>query len=114
MNNTFVKGLPLILSIFFITSCTLSREVPNNKRSVANVKSDKLTCDEFFPMLAKNRPDSIDKTLAMVKKERPLYLGRATFAYNSKSLHESSFNNPRAVVFGSDAKMILSFNGNKS
>ena len=37
-----------------------------------------------------------------------------TLAYQSFSLHEASFENPRAIVFGNSGKLILTFNGSKA
>ena len=42
------------------------------------------------------------------------YRSRYVLLFDSRSLHGSSFENPRAVIFGEDAKFIVSFNGEKS
>jgi hypothetical protein len=41
----------------------------------------------------------------------PEYLENYTLAYDSRSLHGSSHDFPRAILFGNDAKLIVTFNG---
>ncbi len=75
--------------------------------------SSNLSCPELFEILNKRKPATIDALLAEIAKVKPDYLCHHTEAYGSHSLHESSFANPRALVFGGDAKTIISFNGSK-
>ena len=72
-----------------------------------------MTCPEFFKLLGEHRPMSIDATVKMVADYKPEYLKRRAFSYSSESMHESSFENPRAIIYGGDARMIMTFNGDK-
>ena len=56
-------------------------------------------------------PETIEALLHLIRERRPEYLSYHTFAYESFSLQTASFNNPRALVFGCDAKTVLTFNG---
>lgn len=72
-----------------------------------------LTCAEFLGWIKERQPSSIEDALKIIKERRPKYLTQATFAFGSQSLHESSFESPRAIVFGGDAKTVITFNGRK-
>src|SRR5688572_936104 len=39
------------------------------------------------------------------------HLANYTLMHRSRSLHGSSVENPRAILFGKDAKFVLTFNG---
>lgn len=79
--------------------------------SRAKKGEDSWTCAEFLEELRSQKPKTVAETLQMVAQKRPKYLSHHTFAFESLSLQESSFEFPRAVVFGGDAKMVMTFNG---
>jgi hypothetical protein len=62
-------------------------------------------------ILLRDRPTTIAATLQAIAKQYPSYLAHHTLAYHSISLHGSSYDNPRAIVFGNTADFVLSFNG---
>ncbi len=72
-----------------------------------------MTCDEFFRFLnqLKPAPQTIDAALSKLYSYRPNYMRHHSLVYLSRSLHGSSFENPRALLYGSNAKMVLTFNG---
>jgi hypothetical protein len=49
-----------------------------------------------------------------IKKLPADLLSEYTLMHTSQSLHEASFQNPRAILFGDKAQWIVSFNGNTS
>ena len=51
---------------------------------------------------------TIDQVLPHLPAE---FLENYTLAYDSRSLHESSPDFPRVILFGNNAKLILTFNG---
>lgn len=59
-------------------------------------------------LLAHKKPESIEALLAELPKN---YLRNATFIYHSYSLQAASYQNPRAILFGTDGELILTFNG---
>lgn len=64
--------------------------------------------EDLASLIKSKRLASIEEVLAQLPKA---YLQNFTLAYDSKSLHGSSYDFPRAVLFGTDAKLILAFNG---
>ena len=50
--------------------------------------------------------------MGILGRKYPEYLQFNTLMYSSFSIQESSFEEPRAIVFGPDAQFIFTFNGN--
>lgn len=73
-----------------------------------------LTFKELTSILEKNRFSKIDQLLGYLKVNKPDYMSRYTLVHRSMSLHESSKENPRALVFGKGAGTIITFNGSPS
>jgi hypothetical protein len=71
----------------------------------------KLSFEELLKILEQKRFSKIEDLLSYLSKTKPDYMSRYVLGYASKSLHESSLQYPRAIVYGRDATMILSFNG---
>lgn len=108
-----MSGLFLLL-----TSCvsTLKNASVGEYRRPAQFYTDlddskDLTFSELKEILQKNQFSKIEDLLQYLRKEKPDYMSRYTLGYNSKSLHVSSTEFPRAIVFGTSAKTILTFNG---
>jgi hypothetical protein len=73
----------------------------------------RLTFTKLRRLIQSRRLSTVESTLEVLHQEYPEYLSFHTLMYKSLSLHESSFTEPRAIVFGPDAKFILTFNGNR-
>jgi hypothetical protein len=54
---------------------------------------------------------TIEDSLPLLTQKFPEYFKFNTLMYNSLSLQESTFTDPRVIVFGPEAKFILTFNG---
>lgn len=72
-----------------------------------------LTFEELKNVLEANRFSKISDLLAYLERTKPDYRSRYTLGHHSRSLHESSKSNPRAIVYGESADFIISFNGHK-
>lgn len=72
-----------------------------------------VTCKEFFALLknAKPKPSTILQALEILKEKKAKYFTHYVLLPRSLSLHESSYSDPRAMVYGGDGKMVLTFNG---
>lgn len=72
-----------------------------------------ITCKEFFDLLNNSRPkpDTVKAALQLLKRNKPKYFSHYTLIPQSLSLHGSSWSNPRALVYGGDGKMVVTFNG---
>ena len=85
--------------------------VPGPLYGLANADpTSSLTCPEFLAMLNARQPRTLEEALGSVRDARPGFLERTTFAY--ETLHDgagAAF--PRALVYGGDAKLVMSFNG---
>lgn len=57
------------------------------------------------------RERDLDSVAAVVAHLPHAYRGSYTLAYDSAGLQESSFEHPRAILFGRTAQLVLSFNG---
>lgn len=59
-------------------------------------------------------PETIEETLDRIEDESPRIYENFVLMYRSKSLQASSFMNPRAIIYNTDASFLLSFNGHES
>ncbi|MCJ8278309.1 MAG: hypothetical protein MJK18_15835 [Bdellovibrionales bacterium] len=84
---------------------------PLPKRFIA---SGSFRCEQLFQIIRSNRPTTIAQTLQLVQSRYPSYFDNHAIAHNSLSLHEASFENPRAIVYGDDARTILTYNGDST
>lgn len=67
-----------------------------------------LSVDDLRRQIETEKITSIEELVAKLPAE---YLSNYTLAYHSQSLQEASWENPRAILFGHDAKLVLTFNG---
>lgn len=112
------SSLAILSMVFVFPACVHSpqRSEPRVPASAANasVTSDptydtlvnKIVVDEATPTIA--------GVLEKLRKAYPQYLASHTLAYQSFSLHGSSMENPRAIVFGDSGNLVISFNGERS
>lgn len=75
-----------------------------------------ITCPEFFELIsnAKPQPDTVEAALKILKAAKPDYFNYYTLLPNSESMHGSSWQFPRALVYGGDGGMVTTFNGHKN
>ncbi len=87
--------------------------MPSSKLELPQRDGPNFTYDKLLYLLndKTKKIETIDELLNAIKKEYPEYLKFYTLVYDSLSLHEASFQYPRAIIFGPDAKLILTFNG---
>ena len=79
--------------------------------SEAFAEPSDLRFEALREILVREQPHTIAATLAAISERFPAYLTHHTLAYHSLSLHGSSHENPRAIVFGNTGNFIISFNG---
>lgn len=58
--------------------------------------------------------DTLEDTLQEVARLYPKYLHFHLLVYDSKSLHETTHKEPRVIIFGHEAKFIMTYNGQYS
>jgi hypothetical protein len=73
---------------------------------------EKLTFDKTVQALGAANVRTVEDALKVLSEKYAPYMKFHTLMYESLSLHEASYAEPRALVFGPDAEFILSFNGN--
>lgn len=77
---------------------------------------DDLSFRKLKDILEKNQFNSIDSLLAYLANDKNSpnfknYLSNYTLAHSSLSLHESSYEYPRAIVYGRRGNFFITFNG---
>ena len=122
MLQKFRVGLALIASSVFYLGCvhqsprveeaesTLNTVNKIGQRGVASAGKDP-SFDELFDLIRDEKIAKISVLLERLATLYPEYLPRHALAYESFSLQEGSYLNPRAIVFGKTAKLVISFNG---
>lgn len=68
----------------------------------------------LMDIIKKNRPEKLADFLKNIKKSFPGYFDKYTLAYESLSQQKASYENPRAIVFGDTARMVIAYNGHPS
>jgi hypothetical protein len=123
-----MRLLFVLLVSFVLGSCNSIQKKGHSARVPAQVSqidySQKLTMtipddqvldfDKFQSLVTSGGFRSIEDVLPVLSRNYPQYLKFNTLMYASLSIQKSSFTEPRVLVFGSDAKFILTFNGNES
>lgn len=69
------------------------------------------TYSDLITLLQIKQPETISGLIDELYSSYPGYFRHFTLAYDSLSLHESSFENPRAIIYGKTGNLILTFNG---
>ncbi|MDJ0956115.1 MAG: hypothetical protein QNI91_04630 [Arenicellales bacterium] len=64
--------------------------------------------EDLVALIRDKELTTIDTVIENLPKE---YLQNFTLAFGSRSLHGSSYENPRVILFGNTAKFIIAFNG---
>lgn len=109
--------LPLIFLIFAMSCQSTQTTRPSETlREPAGTSSD-LTFPELVSILERykfSRIQDLLRYLASPEGGKAEYLSHHTFGFHSKSLHASSPENPRAIVYGVTGEFIITFNGHKS
>ena len=64
----------------------------------------------MFDTITATKPASLEDALISLKKVRPAFFHRTSYAY--ETLHDGAGTGfPRATVYGGDARVVLTFNG---
>ena len=67
-----------------------------------------MTFDSLQHLIQENHINSIEALLPLLPES---YRSRYALMFRSRSLHEASYKDPRVLMYGSDASLIVSFNG---
>lgn len=90
-----------------------SSDVDYGARATAQIPAHQyLSFVDLKDLLIQNKIGSVEGALSLLNAKHLDYLRFNTLMYGSFSIQASTFEEPRAIVFGPDAKFIFSFNGN--
>ncbi len=64
--------------------------------------------ERLVQAIAEQRVTTVERALELLS---PSLRSRFALVFNSRSLQEASFSDPRAVLFGNDARFVVTFNG---
>lgn len=122
-----MKKLLIFLALGF-AACThkapshdvLSRSPQAEKASYGTIprsnipEENRLTFPKLMSTIHASKSTTIAQTLKALRGNYTDYLKFHTLMYSSRSLQAGSFVEPRALVFGPEAKFMFTFNGNPS
>jgi hypothetical protein len=127
LGRTFVGGvrvkiqLRLILTFSLIAVCFCSNQPKKiesryptggyDKTGRKEELAEALTFQGIFNLIKDQKLEKVESVLEAISKTHPEYVKFHTLMYSSQSLHDADFENPRGLVFGPDAKLIITFNG---
>lgn len=118
-------NLKIFIAIQFLT-CGCVAVVKQPLERLPAQSAYEYTADDFTPspedlsfqelsgILQKERFSKIEDLLQYLNTHKPEYMSHYSLAFGSRSLHQSSKQNPRAIVYGKRANFIISFNGEPS
>jgi hypothetical protein len=72
-----------------------------------------LSFAELKVLLQSEKISSIDALLQRLRQLKPDYMSRYALGFESRSLHGSSKEHPRAIIYGKTGNFIITFNGRK-
>lgn len=76
--------------------------------------SQDLSFAELEKILREQKFSKIEDLLKYLAEKKPEYMSHYTLGFSSLSLHESSKQFPRSIVYGTTGKFIITFNGHSS
>lgn len=120
MNKTSVIASVLCLATIACASLRHSAsrepaEVYSDYGANASYSDDeKLTFSKFLGLIVASKVKDVDHALPVLSAQYKKYMYYHTLMYSSFSIQGSSFEQPRAIVYGPEAKFIFTFNGKNS
>jgi cytochrome c553 len=72
---------------------------------------DRFTLQSLRELIATHNVESVQELLAILPAELRAHY---TLVFSSRSLQDATLQNPRAILFGTDAQLIITFNGERS
>jgi len=103
----------ICLALLFLLGCTTIPTAREPAFLGFSKAQKELTFDDLQLILVKNNFSRVKDLLHYLADEGSYrdYLSYHTFGFHSLSLQTSSFNFPRAIVYGTTASFIITFNG---
>lgn len=109
LNKSFYKTMANHLILALIFSQSLWADVVFNKTRLANGElGEKFSFEDLKGVIEKRNLKTVEDVIASLPS---VMRSNHVLVYSSRSLQEASPANPRAILFGSDASFMLSFNG---
>src|SRR4051812_43977881 len=71
-------------------------------------QAGELTYEDVVELIQKNHVLSIEQLLPKLPEE---FRSNYTLMYSSRSLQDASYEHPRVIMFGNDARLTCAFNG---
>src|SRR5260221_2976765 len=93
--RTFVRELPKLLPWLFMMAA-------------AAVQARDLTFDSLQQLIELHAIHSVDELIAALPED---LRNHYALVFASRSLQGASYSNPRAILFGSDAQLVVTYNG---
>jgi hypothetical protein len=97
------------ITFVFLVSASCVSKVKRDIAQAPNSTAENLTFASLLET-SKSLP-SIEDVLPILTQRYGSYFRHHTWMYNSFSLHETTFLEPRAIIYGPDARFVLTFNG---
>jgi hypothetical protein len=112
-NKTVKSSLWVVLAVFFFASLGVGAGVPEqgDGGQLAEQTETGLSFSRWISEVKSRKLRRIQDALSILPEA---YRSHFVLMFKSRSLHESSFQNPRVLMFGEDAHFIVTFNGDPS
>ncbi len=110
--------LSTVILLFLIVVPIVTSHISAPQRTPASTtiydyesEQDEVSLQKIKKILETQKINNIEDLLSYLNTAFPQFMERHTFVFDSRSLHGSSYKNPRAIVYGKSANFILTFNG---
>lgn len=97
--------------LLFVILTSLSCISTPQKREPNNLSAPALTLEALKNLIELNQTTTVSETLAVLSSQYSDFMKRRALVYRSGSRQQASFKEPRVIVYGKDAKFVLTFNG---
>lgn len=121
-----MRKLYFIVAVLLLIGCVHTLQTPTNNISlrepaqaayqspVLQAEPEDLSFEELAKILETQRFSKIEDLLKYLSTNKPEYMSHYSLAFNSRSLHGSSKQFPRAIVYGKTGQFIITFNGHEN
>jgi hypothetical protein len=104
-----LRGGPLIVGLIASGCLAASADTPTDDAvpAEAEIRTVRVTYPIVERLIRDERPTSLEEFLPLLP---PGYRENFTLVHTSASLQQGSFTDPRVILFGTDGKLLMSFN----
>ncbi|MFP5518662.1 MAG: hypothetical protein ACLGGX_02070 [Bdellovibrionia bacterium] len=104
-----------LLSLIFLGACQFGSKKQERIPSSVGLFTapiDAFDFEKVVTILRTSESKNVEEALLHLHKTKPEFFNYYSLVHRSNSYHQSTFQDPRVILFGPSSELILTFNGN--